>query len=85
MKTILFSLLQTIILAMLLVFNAPLQAAPDTIDKQQAVSIAQQTYPGRVLSVKLIDDIYQVKTLSEDGEVRVILIDARSGKVITGS
>ena len=85
MKTTLFSLLQTIILAMLLVFNAPLQAASETIDKQQAVSIAQQTYPGRVLSVKLKDDIYQVKTLSEDGEVRVILIDARSGKVITGS
>jgi uncharacterized membrane protein YkoI len=85
MKTTLFTLLQTVILAMLLVFNAPLQAASDTIDKQQAVSIAQQTYPGRVLSVKLIDDIYQVKTLSEDGEVRVILIDARSGKVITGS
>ena len=75
MKTTLFTLLQTVILAMLLVFNAPLQAASDTIDKQQAVSIAQQTYPGRVLSVKLIDDIYQVK----------ILIDARSGKVITGS
>ncbi len=85
MKTTLFSLLQTIILAMLLVFNAPLQAASETIDKQQAVSIAQQTYPGRVLSVKLKDDIYQVKTLSEDGEVRVNLIDARSGKVITGS
>ncbi len=85
MKTTLFTLLQTVILAMLLVFNAPLQAASDTIDKQQAVSIAQQSYPGRVLSVKLIDDIYQVKTLSEDGEVRVILIDARSGKVITGS
>jgi len=85
MKTTLFSLLQTIILAMLLIFNAPLQAAPEPIDKQQAVSIAQQTYPGRVLSVKLKDDIYQVKTLSEDGEVRVILIDARSGKVITGS
>ena len=85
MKTTLYTLLQTVILAMLLVFNAPLQAASDTIDKQQAVSIAQQTYPGRVLSVKLIDDIYQVKTLSEDGEVRVILIDARSGKVITGS
>jgi len=85
MKTTLFTLLQTVILAMLLVFNAPLQAASDTIDKQQAVSIAQQTYPGRVLSVKLIDDIYQVKTLSEDGEVRVILIDAKNGKVITGS
>jgi len=85
MKTTLFSLLQTIMLAMLLVFNAPLQAASETIDKQQAVSIAQQTYPGRVLSVKLKDDIYQVKTLSEDGEVRVILIDASSGKVITGS
>ena len=84
MKTILFSLLQATTLVLLLVFNTALQAAPETIDKQQAVSIAQQTYPGRVLSVKLKDDIYQVKTLSEDGEVRVILVDANNGKVITG-
>ena len=84
MKTILFSMLKATTLVMLLVFNTALQAAPETIDKQQAVSIAQQTYPGRVLSVKLKDDIYQVKTLSEEGEVRVILIDANNGKVITG-
>lgn len=84
MKTILFSMFKATTLVMLLVFNTALQAAPETIDKQQAVSIAQQTYPGRVLSVKLKDDIYQVKTLSEDGEVRVILIDANNGKVITG-
>lgn len=84
MKTILFSMLKATTLVILLVFNTALQAAPETIDKQQAVSIAQQTYPGRVLSVKLKDDIYQVKTLSEDGEVRVILIDANNGKVITG-
>ena len=84
MKTILFSLLRATTLVMLLVFNTALQAVPETIDKQQAVSIAQQAYPGRVLSVKRKDHIYQVKTLSEDGEVRVILIDANNGKVITG-
>jgi uncharacterized membrane protein YkoI len=85
MKKTYFSLLQALTLVTLLSFNGPLHAAPEAIDKQQAVSIAQQTYPGRVLSVKLKDGVYRVKTLSEDGEVRVILIDAKNGKVITGS
>lgn len=78
-----FSLLQALTLVTLLMFNGPLHAAPEAIDKQQAVTIAQQTYPGRVLSVKRKDNVYQVKTLSDNGEVRVILVDAYSGKVIS--
>jgi len=83
MKKSLFSVLQSITLAMLVVFSTPLHTAPDAIDKQQAVSIAQKVYPGRVLSVKRKDDGYHVKTLSDNGEVRTIIIDADSGKVIS--
>ena len=83
MKTTLFSLLQAITVAMLISFNSQLHAAPDAIDKQQAVDIAQQVYPGRVLSVKLKDEAYHVKTLSDNGKVRVIIIDADNGKVIS--
>jgi len=85
MKTTFFSLLQALTLVSLLSFNAPVLAAPDDINKQQAVNVAQQAYPGRVLSVKRKDNVYQVKTLSDSGEVRVILIDARNGKIISGS
>ena len=85
MKTTFFSLLQALTLASLLSFNAPVLAAPDGINKQQAVNVAQQAYPGRVLSVKRKDNVYQVKTLSDSGEVRVILIDAKNGKIISGS
>jgi len=58
----------------------PLTARAETISQQQAVEIALQQFPGRVLSVKRKDDIIQVKILSADGEVRIIKIDAGSGK-----
>ncbi len=83
MKTIIFTLFRITILTLLLSFNVQLHAQPDDISKQQAVATAQQVYPGRVLSVKRKGDVYHVKTLSESGEVRIILIDASSGKVIS--
>lgn len=85
MKTTFSSLFKLTTLVMLLIFNASVYATPDGINKQQAVSIAQQSYPGRVLSVKQKGDEYHVKTLNDSGEVRVIIIDANSGKIISGS
>jgi uncharacterized membrane protein YkoI len=84
---LLSSFLRLLLLTLILAFssNGALHAAPESITKQQAVSIAQQVYPGRVLSVKREAAVYRVKTLSEDGEVRIIVIDASSGKVISGS
>ena len=70
---------------LLLSLNTPVYATPEGISKQQAVSTAQQAYPGRVLSVKLVDEVYHVKTLNKDGEVRIILIDANNGKILSGS
>ena len=83
MKTIIFTLFRITIATFLLSSTVALHAKPDDISKQQAVDTAQQVYPGRVLSVKRKDDAYQVKTLSESGEVHIILIDASSGKVIS--
>jgi len=72
------------LLALLLLMSA---AAHADIGKQQAVSIAQSVYPGRVLAVKLEQannaPIYRVKTLSTGGDVHIIVIDANSGKVIS--
>jgi len=51
------------------------------ISKEEAVSIARQHNPGRVLAVKKKANVYQVKTLSENGKVRVIRIDAINGRI----
>ena len=68
----------------LLLMSAAVQA---DIGKNQAVSIAQSVYPGRVLAVKLVQEnnasVYRVKTLSASGDVHIIVIDADSGKVIS--
>ena len=81
MKTIFFSLF---FISMLL-FNTLVHAAPEGISKQQAVNIATQNYPGRVLAAKRKADVYQVKILSDSGKVQVIRIDANSGKIEPGS
>ncbi len=58
-----------------------------TIDRQEAASIARQVHPGRVLAVKPVhkgkSPAYRVKTLSADGNVHIIVIDAVSGRVIS--
>lgn len=82
MKTLFFSLLQALILTLLL--NTAVSAAPEGINKQQAVNIAQQVRPGRVLAVKRSGSDYRVKTLSSNGEVHIVVIDGKSGKVISG-
>ena len=54
--------------------------ADNGISKQQAISIAQKQNPGRVLAVKQQNNSYRIKMLSNNGEVRVIVIDASTGK-----
>ena len=76
MKTIFSALLFTLMLQL----SAPVYANNAKISKQQAVRQAQQISPGRVLSVKLKGSVYQVKTLSSQGDVRIISIDAYGGK-----
>lgn len=65
----------------LLVLSSNVHSAPAGISQQQAVSIAQQVHPGRVLGVKQRKNTYRVKTLLGNGEVKIILIDVQSGKV----
>lgn len=65
-------------------YSPGVYAVSDGISQQKAVSIAQQVHPGRVLAVKRKANVYRVKTLSDRGEVRIVLVDATSGKVISG-
>ena len=76
--------MKKVILTLMLLLNTSLFAAPEEISKQQAMSIATEAYPGRVLSVKRNDTVYKVKTLSDSGQVRVIVVDAKSGKILPG-
>ncbi len=66
-------------LLFMLLLAAPVQA--QDISKQQAMKIAQKNNPGRVLAVKRSGKNYRIKILSSGGEVRVVLVNAGSGKV----
>ncbi len=52
------------------------------ITKQEAIGISQQAYPGRVLKVKRKGSVFNVKTLNSNGEVRIIKVDAKNGRVL---
>jgi len=61
-------------------------AAWADVSRDQAVVAAQQASGGRVLSVERAErdgrPVWRVKVLSAQGEVKVILIDAASGRVL---
>jgi len=76
--------LLSICLTALLLLAAPAQTLAEGISKQQAIRISQGVSPGRVLAVKKNGSTYRVKTLSTNGDVRIIIIDAKSGRVISG-
>lgn len=71
-------------LTLLLFSSTTLLAANDGISKQQAMDIATRAHPGRVLSVKRDEDVYKIKTLSDKGKVRIVVVDVRSGKILSG-
>lgn len=56
------------------------------IGRDEAAAAAQRVAAGRVLSVDRTDAggraVWRVKVLTGQGEVRVILIDAASGRVV---
>jgi uncharacterized membrane protein YkoI len=56
------------------------------ISQDEAVAQARQRYNGKVLSAETIRDdgrkVYRIKMLTQDGRVKRIRIDARSGKTL---
>ena len=69
--------------ALLIVLAAPAWA---DISRDQAAAAAQRASSGRVLSVEKTEvdrrPVWRVKVLTDKGEVRVILIDAGSGRAL---
>ncbi|NML47492.1 PepSY domain-containing protein [Ramlibacter sp. G-1-2-2] len=62
-----------------------LPAAWAAVSRDEAVSLAQRTAPGRVLAVEHGIDlenkvVWRVRVLSAAGEMRVVVIDADTGK-----
>lgn len=70
------ALLIILMLVSSLAFNN-VSAAPQTDEKQRAVETALHKFPGRVLSVKRHNDMYQVKILNDRGDVRIIKVPAK--------
>jgi len=56
------------------------------VGREEAAAAAQRVASGRVLSVDKAEDgkrpVWRVKVLTGQGEVRVIVIDAASGRVV---
>ena len=71
-------------LSLLLLLSPPLYAESAGISKQQAASSVQSAYSGRVLAVRLRGNVYRVKILRANGDVRIISVDASSGKILSG-
>ena len=69
--------------ALLIVLAAPAWA---DISRDEAAAAAQRVSSGRVLSVEKTEadrrPVWRVKVLTEKGEVKVILIDAGSGRAL---
>ena len=76
-------LLITSVCAALMVLATPVWA---DLSRDDAAAVAQRAANGRVLSVERADaggrPVWRVKVLTAQGEVRVVLIDAVSGKTL---
>jgi uncharacterized membrane protein YkoI len=76
-------LFSCLLCALLMALGPPAWA---DVSRDQAAVAAQQARGGRVLSVEKAErdgrPVWRVKVLSAQGEVKVILIDAASGRVL---
>ncbi|MDO8768127.1 MAG: PepSY domain-containing protein [Burkholderiaceae bacterium] len=76
-------LLMTLISAVLIALAMPAWA---DISRDDAATVAQQASGGRVLAVEKTEregrPVWRVKVLTPQGEVKVILIDAASGRTL---
>jgi uncharacterized membrane protein YkoI len=75
--------LLTPLCALLIVLATPAWA---DVSRDEAAAAAQRVASGRVLSVEKAEadhrPVWRVKVLTAKGDVRVILIDAASGRVV---
>lgn len=73
-------------LALLLATGFLLPSAWAAVDREEAAALAQRKTPGRVLAVERglhVDNkvIWRIQVLTTAGEVRLVVIDAETGRV----
>ncbi len=93
MKTSAFARLLLLVLLMLPAaamaagWHALLSAQGAVISESAAAASAQRAVKGRVLAVQLSDaggqPVYRVKILTEDGRVRMVVVNAQTGAVLS--
>ncbi|MBL0425230.1 PepSY domain-containing protein [Ramlibacter alkalitolerans] len=71
--------------ALLLCLSLLLPPAWAAVSREEAASIAQRIAPGRVLDVERglhVDNriVWRIKVLTSAGEVRVVVLDAETGR-----
>jgi len=54
---------------------------PDSVTMEEAIDTVQRTTGGKVLDARRRDDAYRIKILTRRGEVRVVYVDARTGRL----
>ena len=83
--------MKTLIIIATLVFSSLFISIPSSyaagVSKQQAASIAQNEYPGRVIDVKLIkqegDLAYRIKVLDRSGGMHIVIVKKATGEVLS--
>ncbi len=54
---------------------------PARVTMEEAIDTVQRTTGGKVLDARRRDDAYRIKILTRRGEVRVVYVDARTGRL----
>ncbi|MDE1950577.1 MAG: PepSY domain-containing protein [Burkholderiales bacterium] len=77
------NLLEPLLCALLVASALPVWA---DVGRDEAAALAQRVASGRVLAVERAEvdhrPVWRVKILSARGEVRIVLVDAASGRVL---
>ena len=73
------TLFRPLLCALLLASALPAWA---DVGRDEAAAVAQRVASGRVLAVDRAGPVWRVKILSAKGEVRVVVVDAASGRVV---
>ena len=76
-------LLKRLLCALLVAASLPVWA---DISRDDAAAAAQRVVSGRVLAVERVEvdhmPMWRVKILSAQGEVRIVVVDAASGRIV---
>ena len=73
------ALLKPLLCALLIASALPASA---DVGRDEAAAVAQRVASGRVLAVERAGPVWRVKILTAQGEVRVVIVDAASGRVV---